>query len=238
MLRRVGHAMFRRTLSSRVADPYAVLGVARTASSTEIRTKYLKLAKELHPDVAPSADAPTPVAAGGQSFSLISAAYNMLSDPQRRAETDAAMQRPEDLAKEMADHSIALGHAGQIAPALALLASALEPRVPYPFLVDAASRVLELCAQSGQPHHTLGERVYGTLRELGAVDSRANNAYFQLALRGGHMGLAMRAAKHAAASGLEQSLLMQSTVRQVKRYRASVRAKEEEEKDGRRTPSG
>lgn len=225
--------MFRRALSSRVADPYAVLGVARTASQSEIRARYLKLAKELHPDVA---DVPTPATPAarteGTSFSLISAAYNMVNEPQRRAETDAAMQRPEELAKEAADTSLALCHARHFAPALALLTGALEPGIAYPFLVEAASSALELCAQSGQPHHTQCERVYSLLRELGAVDGRANNAYFQLALRGGHMALAMRCAKYAAERGLKQSTLMQSTVRQVKRYRASLRAPSSAGNDG------
>ena len=43
------------------------------------------------------------------------------------------------------------------------------------------------------------------------------------ALRGGHMANAMRAAKYAAERNLPQSTLMQSTVRQVRRYKESLK---------------
>ena len=67
--------------------------------------------------------------------------------------------------------------------------------------------------------------MYAALEAWGAVDAAACNAYFQLALRGGHMAPAMRAAKHAEAHGLTQSLLMQSTLRQVRQYQKSVGAR-------------
>ena len=58
-------------------DPYAVLGVARTASREEIARAYRRLAKQHHPD----AGASVPNAA----MARINDAWHILSDPIRRA---------------------------------------------------------------------------------------------------------------------------------------------------------
>lgn len=63
-------------------DPYAVLGVGRDASEDEIKKAYRRLAKKLHPDMNPGNRARE------QQFKEITAAYDLLSDPIKRARYD------------------------------------------------------------------------------------------------------------------------------------------------------
>lgn len=65
-----------------MADPYATLGVSRTASEKEIKSAYRKLAKELHPD----RNKDNPKAA--ERFSDVTNAYDLLSDKDQRARFD------------------------------------------------------------------------------------------------------------------------------------------------------
>jgi len=63
-------------------DPYAVLGLSRSATSDDIRRAYRKLAKELHPDVRPGDKA------SEERFKRVTSAFNLLNDPATRARYD------------------------------------------------------------------------------------------------------------------------------------------------------
>lgn len=63
-------------------DPYAVLGVPRTATDEDIRLAFRKLAKQLHPDLNPGD------AAAAERFKKVSAANDIVGDPDKRRQFD------------------------------------------------------------------------------------------------------------------------------------------------------
>lgn len=60
---------------------YDTLGVSADASADEIKKAYRRLARELHPDVNPSAEA-------AEQFKSVTHAYDVLSDPEQRQRYD------------------------------------------------------------------------------------------------------------------------------------------------------
>ena len=63
-------------------DPYEVLGVRRDASPDDIKKAYRQLAKKLHPDLNPGN------AKAAAQFKEVSAAHDLLSDPEKRGRYD------------------------------------------------------------------------------------------------------------------------------------------------------
>ena len=62
-------------------DPYELLGVSHDADDATIKKAYRRLAREYHPDVNPDP-------AAQERFKEVSHAYEILSDPQKRAAYD------------------------------------------------------------------------------------------------------------------------------------------------------
>jgi DnaJ-class molecular chaperone len=63
-------------------DPYKTLGIAKDATQDDLQKAYRRLAKKLHPDLNPGNKT------AEEKFKEISAAYNLLSDPAKRARFD------------------------------------------------------------------------------------------------------------------------------------------------------
>jgi hypothetical protein len=77
-------------------DYYELLGVARDASPSEIRSAYRALAKAMHPDAGGTAGA----------FRLLRDAYETLSDPDLRAEYDGDDDDSDELFDDVPDEPV------------------------------------------------------------------------------------------------------------------------------------
>jgi DnaJ-class molecular chaperone len=63
-------------------DPYTTLGVKKDATQNDIQKAYRRLAKKLHPDLNPGNKI------AEDKFKEVSAAYDLLGDPEKRARFD------------------------------------------------------------------------------------------------------------------------------------------------------
>ena len=63
-------------------DPYAALGVAKTAAQEDIKKAYKKIARESHPDLNPGDPA------AEERFKAAAGAWELLKDPEKRGRFD------------------------------------------------------------------------------------------------------------------------------------------------------
>ena len=185
------------------SSAYDTLGVPRDAKAAEIRARYLELAKATHPDASGSKS-------GG--FAEISAAYDVLSDPERRAQHDLDLERRQrSHVPEVLATALTLASRGRVLAATAAFLS-LEGEMHHTASdsaakVELARALLDLSANSAplEPAtHAQVAQLWKWLLTQDAVDASACNAWFALCLNRGHHIEAMRAYKHAQRESLEQ----------------------------------
>src|SRR5207244_8746340 len=70
-----------------MTDYYQVLGINRSATATEIKSAYRKLARKQHPDVNRGSEK------AAREFAMLSLAYHTLIDPQERAFHDQQLTK-------------------------------------------------------------------------------------------------------------------------------------------------
>lgn len=77
-------------MATRLGDPYAVLGLAPTATADEITRAYRNQVRTLHPDTRGTPESNPPL---DDRLRQVLAAYAVLRDPERRARYDRAATR-------------------------------------------------------------------------------------------------------------------------------------------------
>ncbi|KII87321.1 hypothetical protein PLICRDRAFT_55288 [Plicaturopsis crispa FD-325 SS-3] len=92
------HAVVKRVRACKVTEYYEILSVKRDCEEVEVKKAYRKLALALHPDKngAPGAD---------EAFKMVSKAFQVLSDPQKRAAFDQHGSDPESRSSGMPSRS-------------------------------------------------------------------------------------------------------------------------------------
>ena len=185
-----------------MADYYEILGVPPTASASDIRKAYARLARDRHPDRF--AD-PAEKERAQEFFKDATAAFNTLSNAQSRAEYDAERERPKATLEERVAFVLAeaqeLLNAGELGHAIDRVrqASYLQPQ-------EIHHRVLlgRLLAKHPKTAHE-GIQV---LEEVTQKDPRNVQAFIDLALAFQARGLTLRARKAAeAAAAIDPSNL-------------------------------
>ncbi|HVR69470.1 MAG TPA: DnaJ domain-containing protein [Vicinamibacteria bacterium] len=111
-----------------MTDYYAILGVPRTASTSEIRQAYARLARDKHPDRF--AD-PAERAQAHDAFRDITTAFNALSNDKSRREYDQGLERPRptgpvEIAREAYERAVQHMRANEFHEAVDLLRSAVH----------------------------------------------------------------------------------------------------------------
>ena len=174
---------------------YEILGVARGASTAEIRRAYAQIARDRHPDRFSD---PVEKERAQEFFKEATAAFNALSNERRRREYDAQIEKPvpkspEEHARAAFAQAQELLKAGGVAAAVELLRQAVYHQPDNGEFRFWLGRALTREARTARE----GIQI---LEDLTRADPRNAAVFFALAQALKGQGLALRARKAAEAA--------------------------------------
>jgi len=173
-----------------MANYYQMLGVAPSASTTEIRQAYARLAREQHPDRFTD---PVAKQRAQSAFQEITTAFNTLMNPRSRAEYDEARHRPqprtpEEIATDAFERAQPALEAGQLEEAITLLRTAVHHAPGKAAYYAALGRALGRVP-------TLAREAVQALEKATQLEPRNAAALADLAVVLARSGLKLRAQK-------------------------------------------
>lgn len=146
---------------------YDLLRIQSNASDEQIRVNYRILAKEVHPDHSAHPD-------GGQRFKNLKHAYDILSDPTKRAEYDARIKTERASRAKTSRASDPSGRGGGSRGPFTSRTSPRHPARGSPEESEAQQRVLALVlsALSDTRPHSRDDLIRDAARRLGLGPQR------------------------------------------------------------------
>lgn len=136
-------------------DPYQALGLGADAGTADISRAYRRLARALHPDTHPGD-------AAADQFRAISDAYELLSNPARRADWDRRHPRQATSPRQVPGRP-APSQAPAEPPIRPMPPAAAHPPYPYPALWVGPVHVEPLADAANTIGLASPERGYGDL---------------------------------------------------------------------------
>jgi curved DNA-binding protein CbpA len=173
-----------------MVDYYQLLGVAPSAGASDIRSAYVRLAKERHPDKFSD---PAEKEKAQVFFQDLTTAFNTLSNETRRREYDAERERPkpqtaEEIARDAYERSGAAYAEGDYQGALTLLQTAVFHAPQEPMYHIALGRFMGRFKETARKGIEVLEKASQAFAENPMV-------WYELALLYQGQGLKLRAQK-------------------------------------------
>ncbi len=173
-----------------MVDYYQLLGVTPQAGVSDIRTAYVRLAKERHPDKFSD---PAEKEKAQLFFQDLTTAFNTLSNEARRREYDAERERPkpqtpEEIARDAYEKSGPAYEQGDYEGALTFLQTAVHPASQEPQYHIALGRMMGRFKTTARKGIEVMEKASASFPQNAMV-------FYELALLYNSQGLRLRAQK-------------------------------------------